>query len=274
MDRPLEPYDGLSGPGVLDERVVDGLLRHEPAVRDLRGVDDLDVRGQLVEQIARAEPVGDDDVRLGEQAPSAHGDEVGIAGSAADQGDARGRAVAVARGGERSVTQPLHDGVAHGGRPARVVAGEDGHGHALAAAGGGCPGGGGCRVVAPDAPDAAPLGLGRCQLVGLRVTGRDQYVPGSGQVAVRIGAPLPGDLTRRCHRLDRGSGRRRDEQDVPAGSDERGEAALCDLPAADDDDAPAGEAESYGVGGVIGVLGHGVAGSSRGELGLRTPLRR
>ncbi|GAA3072113.1 hypothetical protein GCM10020000_66030 [Streptomyces olivoverticillatus] len=48
----LESHDSLARLGVLDESVVDGLLGHEAAVRDLRRVDDLDVRGQLVEEVA------------------------------------------------------------------------------------------------------------------------------------------------------------------------------------------------------------------------------
>ncbi|GAA3241357.1 hypothetical protein GCM10020256_64260 [Streptomyces thermocoprophilus] len=43
--------------------------------------------------------------------------------------------------------------------------------------------------------------------------------------------------------------------DVGAGRDQGGQAALGDLAAAEDDHAAAGEAESYGVGGVFGHEG-------------------
>ena len=55
---------------------------------NLGGVDHLDVRRQLGEQLLRRQPVGDDDVGLGQQPPPAHGDQLGIAGPAADQRDA------------------------------------------------------------------------------------------------------------------------------------------------------------------------------------------
>ena len=41
---------------------------------------------QFGQQFLRREPVGDDDVGVGEQPPAAHGDQFGVAGSAADQG--------------------------------------------------------------------------------------------------------------------------------------------------------------------------------------------
>ena len=44
---------------------------------------------QLREQLARPEPVGDHDVRLGQQLPAADRDEAGVTRAAADQGHAR-----------------------------------------------------------------------------------------------------------------------------------------------------------------------------------------
>lgn len=80
----LEAHDRLALPGVLDQRVVDGLLGHETAVRDLRRVDHLDVRREFGQQVAWAETVGDDDIGLGEEAAAAHGDQVRVAGAATD----------------------------------------------------------------------------------------------------------------------------------------------------------------------------------------------
>ena len=60
-----------------------------PAARQLGHVDQLDVRAELVEQLARGEPVGHDDVGGGERVPGRHGDELGVARTAADEHDAR-----------------------------------------------------------------------------------------------------------------------------------------------------------------------------------------
>ncbi len=91
--------------------------------------------------------------------------------------------------------------------------------------------------------------------VGFRVAGGDQGVPGVGEVALRVRAPLPGDLARVHHGLDGGGGLGGHEEDVRARRDQRREAALGDLAAAEDDHAAAGEAEAYGVGGVFGHEG-------------------
>ncbi len=73
------------GPGPVDHDVVDRVLGHGPPVRDLGRINDFHVRRQLREQFRRREPVGDHDVGLGEQATAAHGDQFGVAGTAADQ---------------------------------------------------------------------------------------------------------------------------------------------------------------------------------------------
>lgn len=259
--------------GVLDQRVVDGLLGHVPAVRDLRRVDHLDVGRQFGEEVARAEAVGDDDVGLGEQTAPAHGDEVRVAGSAADEGDARGAGAEV-RGDEGAVAQPLDHGVAHGrgvpGVAAAGVGGEHGDGDALAVAGRRGPGGGPVGVVGADAPDAVRLRLGGGGGVGVGVAGGDQRVPGVGEVALGVGAAVPGDLTGVRHRLHGGGGLRRHEVDVGARLDQGGKTPLGDLAAAEDDDPASGEAEAYGVG---RVFGHqlGLLGRSDGSAGT---LRR
>ncbi|GAA3111258.1 hypothetical protein GCM10020254_66750 [Streptomyces goshikiensis] len=48
------------------------------------------MRRELVEEVAGAEPVGDDDVGLGEETAAADGDQVRVAGTAADEGDTGG----------------------------------------------------------------------------------------------------------------------------------------------------------------------------------------
>ena len=64
----LEPDHAAAALGLLDEDPVDLVLRHGVVARGLADVDDLDVGGELVEQAARAEPVGDHDVGLGQSA--------------------------------------------------------------------------------------------------------------------------------------------------------------------------------------------------------------
>ena len=63
----LEPHHPPAGQRVLDQQRVDLLLRHRPAARQLRGVDDLDVGGQRGQQRLRRQVVGDDDVGLGDR---------------------------------------------------------------------------------------------------------------------------------------------------------------------------------------------------------------
>ena len=101
----LEPDHPAAGARVLDEQRVDLLLCHRPPSRQLRGVDDLDVRRQGGQQGQRREVVGHDDVGLGDRLPPAHGDEPRIAGAAADQHDAAGRAPCGVREA-RSATLP------------------------------------------------------------------------------------------------------------------------------------------------------------------------
>ena len=84
---PLEADDPSPATGVLDDDRVDLVLGHGVPVSVLADVDDLDARAQGVEQLGRAEPVGDDDVGLGEQVPAPDRDEVGRARPAADEGD-------------------------------------------------------------------------------------------------------------------------------------------------------------------------------------------
>ncbi len=131
----------------------------------------------------------------------------GSPGPAADEGDPGG-AGALVRSDEGAVAQALHDRVADGGGVAGVAVararGEYGDGDALAVPGRGGPGSGLVGVVGPDAPDTVALGLGGGGGVGVGVAGGDQGVPGVREVAVRVRALLPGDLTRVRHGLDGG----------------------------------------------------------------------
>ena len=74
-----------AGPGPVDHDLVDRVLGHGPSVRDLGGVDDFHVRRQFGKQFRWREAVSDHDIGLGEQAAAADGDQLGVAGPAADQ---------------------------------------------------------------------------------------------------------------------------------------------------------------------------------------------
>ena len=83
----LEAHHVLTRSGPFDEQGIDVLLGGGAAVRHLGDVDELDGLREMGEQFTWCEQVGDDDVG-GEQRPEAgDGDQVGVAGSAADQGD-------------------------------------------------------------------------------------------------------------------------------------------------------------------------------------------
>ena len=85
----LEPHHPLAGQRALDDQPVDLLLLGRAAARQLGDVDQLDVGGQLAEQLARREPVGDDDVGLHQRLAAGDRDQLGVAGPAADQHHAR-----------------------------------------------------------------------------------------------------------------------------------------------------------------------------------------
>ena len=85
----LEPHHPLAGAGAVDEHRVDLLLRRRTAARQLGHVDELDVGAELVEQRARRQPVGHDDVGRGQRVARRHRDQLGVARPTADQHDAR-----------------------------------------------------------------------------------------------------------------------------------------------------------------------------------------
>ena len=76
---------------------VDLLLLRRAAARQLGDVDDLGVGGEVGEQLARGEPVGDDDVGLHQRLATGDRDQLGVARTAADEHDP-GAGVAVVPG--------------------------------------------------------------------------------------------------------------------------------------------------------------------------------
>src|SRR5205807_4421956 len=117
----LEPGHEPARLGVADQRRVDVLLGHGPAVGDLARVDDLDVVAELVQQRTRRQPVGEHHVGFGQQFPPAHRDQPGVAGPPADDGDAATVAAAVP-GAEAAGLQAGDDGVADSGGAPGVTA--------------------------------------------------------------------------------------------------------------------------------------------------------
>ena len=84
----LEPHDVLAVAGELHEQGVDRVLRHRVVAGELADVDDLGVEHpRPIQDAPRAEPVGDDDVGVLQGAQAAHGEQVGVAGTGADERD-------------------------------------------------------------------------------------------------------------------------------------------------------------------------------------------
>src|SRR5699024_566957 len=82
--------------GLFDEDLADPALRHRVVARLLADVDDLRVEGlapllrELVEDRARTEAVGDDDIGRFQGAHTGHGQQAEVAGAGADEQDAAG----------------------------------------------------------------------------------------------------------------------------------------------------------------------------------------
>jgi hypothetical protein len=249
----FQAYDEPAGVRVLDEQLVDPVLGEGPALRDLRGVDDLHVGTELVEQLDRGEPVGDDHVGLGEQVAAAYGDQPGIAGAAADEGDAPRLGPGVP-GFELATLQPADDGVADAGRPARVAARVHADGDLADPGAGRGPCRGGLRVVGAYAPDPLVLGRGGDGRVDLAVLGAGLDQPGAGEVAGPVGTAFPRDPAAGGEVVEGGRHLGRDHGHLRTGRQQGRHPALGHAPAPDDDDAPAGQVEAKQVRGHGGFL--------------------
>ena len=96
-------------------------------MRRLAAVNDLDVAGQGGQQPTRCQPIDDDHVRGGNEAPAPYGDQIGISGPASHQGDRSVRRGRVGRAG-RSPTSRANAMASRKRRSAAWVV-SAGHGH-------------------------------------------------------------------------------------------------------------------------------------------------
>ena len=81
----LEAHHAVALERLFDEDPVDLRLRDRVVAWGLADFDDPDVRGEFVQESARAQAVGDDDVGLAQEPAAADRDEAGVARTAADQ---------------------------------------------------------------------------------------------------------------------------------------------------------------------------------------------
>ena len=247
----LEPHHPLAGERPLDDDPVDLLLLGRAAARQLGDVDQLDVGGQLAEQLARGQPVGDHDVGLHQRLAAGDRDQLGVARAAADQHHAR-RPVALVPGDDGALAQALQDLVAYGGGALRLALAEHRDGHPGVPADRRGPGGGPGGVVGADAEDPARLGRGARPA---SLTSRSSVAAMTYQASSRSASSKP----RACqvispaadHALDRRGDLGRDQVHVGADRDQLRHPALGDVPAADDDHAPAGQQQARGVDGEV-----------------------
>ena len=267
---PLEPHDVAAEPGMLDEDLVDPGLRDRVVARRLPHVDDLDVGTQHVEQVAWAEPVGDDDVRRGEQLSTADGDESRVTGATADEGNpshqgasVRSRRGALAADRQQPAVEAGEDRVADRGRPSRVAAAGDGHGDPLgdgpdrAVGHGRRPDARGVGVVGPDAPDAVLVAGRRDHRVDGRRVGRGVHQPGRLRLedVARLEPPLPPPEPSGPRRLaDLGARVGRDDVDHGSGVQQGRYAPGRHGAPAHDEDPPARQPKR---GGISRSVGHG-----------------
>ena len=223
------------------------------------------MRRELVEQVARGEPIGDDDVRTGQQPPPAHRDEFGVAGAATDEGDAGADGFGVHPVHRHDPRlQRLDQRRAHGGGPPWAATGEHADGQPVVLAHRRGDRGAARGVVGADTEHARPLGRGGDGGVDLRVVGGREGVPGAVEVAVAVGARGPAQLPGGGHALDRGGHVGSDDLDVRTRGQQRREAALGDGAAADDHHPATGEREPDQVRPL--TAGHAAAPAGRDEV--------
>ena len=247
----LEADDPLAGAGAGDDDLVDGVLRRGAAAGQLGHVDQLHVRSQLVEQLARRQPVGHDDVRRGERVAGGDGDEVGLAGTTADQHHTRTPVVGVGRR-EVTVAQGRDDVVAQRRRLPWLAIAEHADGQAPVVPDGGRPCGAAPSVVGPHAEGVPLLGGSGDPGVDCRVVGRRDDVPRT--VDVGLGEVAQQQRQLAGQPLQRGGDLGADQRDLRAGGQEGRHPTLRHVSPSDHDHLAPGQHEPGEVG--MGV-GHG-----------------
>ena len=233
----LEPHDTATSLRVLDEQLVDLVLRHRVVAGCLANVDDLDVRVELVEQATRAESVGDDDVGLGEQLPSARGDQCRRAWTTSDESNmATSSAVPPNRQGA-GVERGLYGG-AQRRRTLGVTAGAHRYRHVTDTRHCRGPGRRLRGIVSAYAPHPLFLGIRGDLGVDVSVAGRRVREPRTVEIARRIVAVQPPRtaVKNEVQRVLAHVGR--DDDHFSSGCRQGSRPSRRDRPAAHDDAAP------------------------------------
>ena len=238
----LEPYDDLPLLPALHQDPVDLLLLCGPTARQLRRIEQLHIRMQLIQQLLRRQPIRDHHIRLGQQPPPAHGDQIRIARPATNEVHPRPPIHLPRR--QLTGPQPLEDRVPYGGRPPVIATAEHTDRHVVVLPRRRRPRGRTGPVVGSYAEDPPLLRLGRHLIVDRGIIRRHHDVPGAVQVAGGVPALDPGQRRVAEQALDRRRDRRRDEVDLRPGLEQPRQPPLGDTATADDDHAPPFEDET------------------------------
>ena len=196
----LEAHDPLPGPRPVDDHPVDLFLLRRTAAGQLRDVDQLDVRRELVEQLTWRQPVGHDDVGGRHRLPGGDGRERGSPGpppTSTTPGVWSSAPDVVSRPSARAPRMSSRSAADWRGCP--VCRHRDRH--LPVPAGRRRPGGRLAGVVTADAEDAALVGSRRMRALTAGSVGGGDDVPGPVEVAVLELAQHQGDLA--GHALER-----------------------------------------------------------------------
>ncbi len=281
----FQSHDPLAGASVLDQERIDAVLGDPVPSGRFAHVDDLDVGREVIQDAARAEPIGDDDIGVHQGRPASQGEQPRVSRAAADEDNRAGGHLAVGSCGPAS---PAHrEGAEAQTRENRVADRPSAPGIPIArdrdlqTLGGriwrtvgdrGAPGSTVRAGVGPDAPDARSLGIASNRSVhnwksSCRVHQPDSLTRGQVTAVVVLGSPLQDTGTDEVRELGHQGGR--DDRDPGTVGEHPAYPAVGDRTAADDEDAALTELEGDRV-------AHGQAAprprvdSSRRESGPKT----
>ena len=248
-------------------------------------VDDLDVGRKMIQDAARAEPIGDNDIGVHKGRPAAQSEQPRVSRATADEDDrtsghlgVRGCRPASPADRKGAEAKPGEDRVADRAGPAGIPIARDRHLQTL----GGRPRGavGDCGApgrtlgpgVGPDAPDASRLGVVGDRSVhrwtsSCRVYQPDSLTRGEVTAVIVLGSPLQGTGVSKVGQLGREGGC--DDGDPGTVGEHPAYPAVGDRAAADDEDSASAQLQGDRV-------AHGQADprprvdSSRRESGANT----